>query len=415
MTDISFAGCPVGPGGPNGPGGNAEVEEATAAPAYVYVVWIGCGGIGFARSADDGAHFDTAVTVPGSGGHSWDPAITVAQDGSVYVSFMLSTGPLKAPGVFMNPVVAVSGDHGATFSQVYQVRPPAGGNWGDRDFIAAGPHGELYLTWDYGPSAAEVQMVCNAAGSCGYSAGDLNAVIETSADGGRTWGPITPLGPGYPLGGGYSAPLVVSPDGKLDVLYAGHPENPRTGALGPGYEFFTASADGTHWPASPMKLWPGNGTLSLSEWWIDGDISTDSAGNLYATWDTQTSAGDIGWLTDSADGGRTWSAPVRVTPDSTGAPHITESAGGPPGIAYVGWQTSAPRQGYATYLRPFSITRGWLGPVIQVSTAYGKAAVWPGDTFGIAVLPDGRITLTWGSAIGGNTSQIYSSVVTLAR
>ena len=29
-------------------GQNAEVEAATAAPSYIYQVWIGCGGIGYA-------------------------------------------------------------------------------------------------------------------------------------------------------------------------------------------------------------------------------------------------------------------------------------------------------------------------------------------------------------------------------
>jgi hypothetical protein len=156
------------------------------------------------------------------------------------------------------------------------------------------------------------------------------------------------------------------------------------------------------------------GSLSVPEWWIDGDISADAAGNLYATWDTQTARGDIGWLTYSQDGGRTWSAPLRVTPDTDLAPHIVESAGGRAGVAYVAWQTSAPAPGYATYLRPFSIQRGWLGSAIKVSGAYGNPAVWPGDTFGIALLPGGRISLTWGSALGtSKVSAIYSSVLTI--
>src|SRR5215467_3289984 len=64
MTDISV-GCA---------GSSAEVEEAFAPPGYVYAEWIGCGGIGFARSADSGLHFGAPVTVPGSAGGSWDPA-----------------------------------------------------------------------------------------------------------------------------------------------------------------------------------------------------------------------------------------------------------------------------------------------------------------------------------------------------
>jgi hypothetical protein len=79
----------------------------------------------------------------------------------------------------------------------------------------------------------------------------------------------------------------VAPDGSVDVLYVAHPTDPGTDKVHPGYEYFTSSPDGTHWPAAPLKLWPGQGTLSVPEWWIDGDISTDAAGNLYVTWDTQ--------------------------------------------------------------------------------------------------------------------------------
>lgn len=400
MTNISV-GCA---------GGSSEVEEAFAPPSYIYAEWIGCGGIGFARSTDSGQHFDAAMTVPGSKGFSWDPAITVATDGTVYAAFMHGNGQASSASNY--PVVAVSHDHGATFTHVHQDLPPAPGNWGDRDFIAAGPGNELFLTWDYGPSDAEVRTLCAKAGSCSFSNGDFNAVIQTSGNGGATWGPIIHLEPGFPLGGGYGAPLVVRPGGSVDVLYIAHPTDPVTDKVHPGYEYFTSSTDGTHWPAAPEKIWPGKGTLSVPEWWIDGDISADAAGNLYVTWDTQTAGGDIGWLTYSEDSGRTWSAALRVTPDTDNAPHIVESAGGQAGIAYIAWQTSAPAQGYATYLRPFSIEHGWLAPAIKVSAAYGNARVWPGDTFGISPLPDGSISLTWGSALGKSPlSAIYACVV----
>ena len=292
MTKIS-AGCP---------GNSSEVEEAFAPPSYIYAEWIGCGGIGFARSTDFGQHFAAAMTVPGSRGFSWDPAITVAADGTVYAAFMHSATLGSSTSYF--PVVAVSHDHGLTFAQVHRDLPPVPGNWGDRDFIAAGPAGQLYLTWDYGPSLGAIKTLCAKGGSCAFSSGDLNAVIQTSSDGGATWGPITHLEPGFPLGGGYGAPLVARPDGSIDVLYNAHPTDQGTEKLHPGYEYFTSSTGGTNWPASPARLWPAQGTLSLTEWWIDGDISTDTAGNLYVTWDTQTPAGDIGWLTYSRDGGR---------------------------------------------------------------------------------------------------------------
>src|SRR5271169_3732010 len=114
MTDISRCA-----------GSSSEVEEAFAPPSYVYAEWIGCGGIGFARSADSGRHFGAAMTVPGSRGFSWDPAITVAADGTVYAAFMHSAG--QGGHASNYPVVAVSRDHGATFAAVHPDLPPAPG------------------------------------------------------------------------------------------------------------------------------------------------------------------------------------------------------------------------------------------------------------------------------------------------
>jgi hypothetical protein len=62
---------------------------------------------------------------------------------------------------------------------------------------------------------------------------------------------------------------------------------------------------------------------------------------------------------------------------------------GPPGIAYVGWLSDNARQGFAQYLRPFSISSGWLAKPIRVSRQFGNPNVWPGDTIGISLLPAG--------------------------
>jgi hypothetical protein len=79
-----------------------------------------------------------------------------------------------------------------------------------------------------------------------------------------------------------------------------------------------------------------------------------------------------------------------------------------------------PRTPARPFLRPFSITKGWLPPAIQVSPQYGNKKIWPGDAFGISILPTAgknapeRISLTWASAIKGHkNSEIYGAVVTL--
>ena len=149
----------------NGP--NAEAVQATDGP-YVYEAWIGCDdGIGFARSVDGGATFGPAVTLPESNtlhflGDSWDPAIAVAPDGTVYVSFMVYRFVEGQPLV-KSPVVDVSFDHGVAFPQSAPLPVPPStdpnGNWGDRPFIAVAPNGNLYVTWDYGPSYSQVQLL----------------------------------------------------------------------------------------------------------------------------------------------------------------------------------------------------------------------------------------------------------------
>src|SRR5881296_165390 len=115
-------------------GQNAEVEQAVDATlGYVYETWMGCRGIAFARSTDGGLTFDTPISVPDSTGsnyNSWDPAVAVGPDGTVYATFMLTHGAQ------WYPVVAASFDRGVTFPQVTELIPPDPKNWGDRPFIA---------------------------------------------------------------------------------------------------------------------------------------------------------------------------------------------------------------------------------------------------------------------------------------
>ena len=390
------------------PGQNTEVEEATdPIGTYVYEAWIGCNGIGFARSTDGGRHFGRAVRVRGSGPGSWDPALTVAPNGAVYAAFMVA----KRSRTF--PVVLASFDHGARFPRMTALVGPRKNNWGDRDFIAAGPGNTVYLTWDYGPYGRAIKLRCPKGGSCGFRAGDLNIVLQASTDGGRTFGPMTHVTAGYPAGGADMAPLVVEPSGRIDVLYQRYRVSGKAYTLGVGHSYFTASTDGGHRWARPVEVGGAAGTMSPSDWWIDGAIAIDAGGNLYATWDTQSRRHDTGWLAYSTDHGVRWSAPVRVTPDAARVPHIVQSAGGPDGVAYVGWLTDQPHTGYAEYLRTFSIARGWLGPPRRISRQFGRPQLWPGDTFGISTLAPNQVVLSWGSALpstAGN-SEIFAASV----
>src|SRR5207248_6257196 len=116
------------------------------------------------------------------------------------------------------PVVAVSSDHGQTFPRVTVLNPPDPKNWGDRDFLAIGPDNTVYLTYDYGPNRTSVTFVCASSGSCGFSTGDVNVVMQKSSDYGKTWGPMSYVSPGFPASGADSGPIFVEPGGRIDVL-----------------------------------------------------------------------------------------------------------------------------------------------------------------------------------------------------
>jgi hypothetical protein len=395
-------------------GQNAEVEQAVdTGLGYVYETWMGCRGIAFARSTDGGLTFNTPISVPDSTGsnyNSWDPAVAVGPDGTVYAVFMLTHGAA------WYPVVAASFDHGVTFPQVTELVPPDPKNWGDRPFVAVGPDNSVDVTWDYGPNRTSVTYLCATNGSCGFATGDLNIVMQKSTDHGKTFGPMTYVSPGFPASGGDSAPMVIEPNGRIDVLYQGyHITDTASYAMEPGYEYFTASTDGGSTWSPPVRLGPNNGTMSLDEWWIDGDIAMDTAGNLYAVWDTQGGDNDIGWLSYSTDHGAHWSTPVQAPPDQLNVPHVMEVAGGGSGIAYVSLFSSADPRGYAQYLRTFSIKSGWLSDPVRVSPDFGDTAVWPGDTFGISTLSPGQVVLSWGSATPTTQkkSNIFATNVTV--
>ncbi|MDX6480121.1 MAG: hypothetical protein QOG85_631, partial [Gaiellaceae bacterium] len=355
---------------------NAEVVQAVDGD-YVYEAWIGCNGIGFARSVDGGKTFEPSTVVRGSrrnGLHVWDPAIAVAPDGTVYAAYMMGPSEdLFGGAAPIETAVAVSHDHGASFDRVSKLPLPASPTpaFGDRPSIAAGSGGALYVTWDYGPRRDEERIACPPAGSCYFDGGDFNAVFEKSADGGKTWTPLHAISPGYPLGGVYSAPIVVEPSGALGVLYLQHPTDPDTRAVSPGHEYFIRSTDGgSNW-SKPVLVGSQAYTLGVKEWWIDGSLALGPDGTLYAGWDSQVGSRDTGWFSWSTDGGKHWSSPVRVA--SSRSEHLTEVAAAGPGDVYVGWQTVIPGKGYATFLRRYSLDKGWTGPAVRVSTTYGSA------------------------------------------
>jgi hypothetical protein len=413
IRDVS-AGCP----------GTGDISEAVdRARGYVYQEFEGCDhghGVGFARSANGGHSYTAPVALPFSGG-GWDPSLAVAPDGTVYAAFM------KTAGHRTYPRIDVSHNYGRTFTVERSLRPARPHNWGDAEYLAVGPDGTLYVAWGYGPSNSEVKWRCSPDGSCWAYRGDVNVVVQRSTDEAKTFTPRSVVSTGYPDGGADEGDVTVAPDGAVDVLYQGyHVVNRKTLRLARGHEYFTTSADGGKRWSAPVKVGAAAGRMTINEWWDDGSIATGSAGEVYATWDTQGKAGshktDTGWVSFSTDGGRRWSAPVQATPDRRGVPHITEVAGAGPGRAYVAWLSSSDPRGWALYLRTFEIRArggpGWLSGAARISRKFGDPKAFPGDTFGIAAFSPAALAVSWGSAVPGshgNASVFAAPVRVLTR
>jgi len=411
ISDVSL-GCP----------GTGDISEAVDRTRdYVYQEFEGCdggNGIGFARSLSDGDSYSRPVALPDSDG-GWDPWLAVAPDGTLYAAFMNTFGNRTYP------VIDVSRDYGRTFRAEQSLRRVHANDWGDADYLAVGSNGTLYVAWDYGPSSSQVKLACSPTASCWATSGDLNVVVQRSADEAKTFTPMSVVNPGYPDGGADEGDVTVAPDGAVDVLYQDYKVvNARTLRLADGHEFFTTSADGGKTWSRPVEVGARAGQMTVNEWWNDGSIATDSGGEVYATWDTQGGAGshrtDIGWVSFSRDGGREWSAPVRATPDRKNVPHITQVAGAGPGEAYVAWVSSSDPRGYALYLRTFSIgadggAGGWLSGAVRVSREFGNPNDAPGDTFGIATFSPTGLVLSWGSAVAGSrgSTSVFAAPVLL--
>ena len=404
-------------------GSNAEVQQTyDSARGILYELWIGCGGIGFSRSLDGGRSFQPAFVVPGSvpegiPGESWDPSIALAPNGTLYVAFIVHVPVTFSQLSYDAPVVAWSVDHGVSFQGWSYVSTPSANVFADRDFLAIAPDGTLYVTWDLAPYANLVRIACNPYASCFYTAGDFNVVFAASTNGGVTWSGATPISPGFPYGGAVAAPLLVEPDGAVDVLYEDYNiTNATTHTLGRGFNYFTQSTNGGATWAPRVRL--SNASFSPTVWWIDGAIARGADGTLYAGFDAQLSLGaDQGWVAVSRDDGAMWSqrALTPAAPSPSGEIMVTPVAG-PPGFAYVAWMTDdTPSGGWVTYIQKLTGLTSQITPPRLVSAEVGAARNWTGDTLGLTYLGAGTSAVSWSYGVNGTgsttTSQVFEARV----
>ncbi len=402
-------------------GPNAEPVSAVDG-RYVYVAWIGCASattnIAVATSSDGGATFGAPVLISPSPS-SWDPTLAVGPDHHVYLVYMVGhvscVFTTCSSVAVTSPYVAVSTDHGASFSAgqpLYQPVAPTTSNFADRPFVAIAPDGTIAVSYDFGPGTAPYSLLCAKGQSCSFAAGQYNAVVQVSRDGGATWSNQIPIDPRYPVGGEWSAALVAEPNDTFDALMWDHLTEPTTYAMSSGPITFSHSGvDGLTWTTPSLV---NAAPIPLTTWWVDGSIGIDAGGTLYAAWDAQGVGGDTPYLAYSTNDGQSWSTPIAMAPGSN-ASHLVEVVGGAPGTAYLAMQTGD-AMGYRTKVAGFSVSTLRLSPWKTVSPTLYDPSVWPGDTLGLtyrgATGTSAHLFVYWGGALmDSGSSEIWGSSV----
>ncbi|MCI4361059.1 MAG: fibronectin type III domain-containing protein, partial [Thermoplasmata archaeon] len=220
------------------------------------------------------------------------------------------------------------------------------------------------------------------------------------------------MDPEYPWGGAPCGPLLVAPNGAIDVLFEDYNITGASHALGLGYNYFTRSTDGGVLWSTPVAL--SDYSFPNDVWWIDGAITEDRSGSLYATYDSVNATADTAWVAISRDGGTTWTPSIQVNPDTNAAAHnLVEGAGGENGTVYVAWMTNASGS-EVTDEAPLSGNGTTWGPVVQVSDQPGLAGLWIGDTLGISYVGGGRVAVSWSYGVyqaGFAGSQVFAAVL----
>jgi hypothetical protein len=388
-----FAGCTAGGPGTVSPG--AEVEPWTAVnprnPANIITEWQqdrwdngGAHGLVAGVTHDFGRHWKKVV-VPKiskcSGGiydRASDPGVSFSADGKTLYAISLSVDNFDPDLGFVTSAILISRsrDGGDTWSDPVTVkRDDNAATFNDKELIFADPTDpkRAYAVWDRSDERLSQPVW-----------------FTQTADAGKTWSPARiihdPTAPGatdvrFTIGN----QIAVEPNGTLLDMYFeassadndeagdfGHKRpdsllSPRAETVGPRIQVIRSTDHGRTWsepitvsPVDPTEIVDPDNHQPLRTADIVPDIAVDHhSGRLFVTWqDASVATSGSGILvTSSADGGRTWSRPIKVnkTPDSaeegTGqafTPVVDVASDGGVAVTYYDFRKDTPGAGAAT-------------------------------------------------------------------
>ena len=377
-----LAGCTITDTGPGTKFPNTELEPSLAInptdPTNVVGTWQqdrwssgAAVGSGFGASSNGGQTFTTGA-IRGltycSGGSDFsrasDPWLTFAPDGTLYQMSLVET---KVPTGGNTPTgmsVSRSGDGGFTWEVptfiAYDVDPSL---FNDKNTITADPYDAdyVYAIWDRldaPPGKGSLKSSENTSGFRGPT------LLSRTTDGGNTWEPARII---YNLGTHNQTignQIVVLPNGTLVNLF-NLIRNDNKGKIR-GYNVAVIRSP------DRGETWDANATIVSNLQYVQvtdpdtgapvrtGDIIPEVAvdrttGTLYAVWqDGRWANGTNSHVafSQSRDGGRTWTSPVKIdnapTNVSAFTPSVAVARDGTVGVAYYDFRNNDAAAGLPT-------------------------------------------------------------------
>ncbi len=345
--------------------GGAEVEPSVAVnptnPANIVGVWQqdrsstgGARGVATAASRDGGATWTRSAAPPFSrcaGGNAAnqgdyarasDPWVSFGADGTAWQIALGLNGAWPLPDSSNAILVSRSIDGGANWSPPTVLIRDTGAYLNDKESITADPYDSryVYAVWDRLDTA-----------------GSGPTYFARTTDGGANWEPARPIYDPGSTAQTINNQLVVLPDGTLALLFTRLPTT-TPNAVAPAMLLLRSTDQGATWSA-PVTVAAvqalGTADAASGRRVRDGahlgSIAAGPRGELAVVWqDARFSGGavdDIAFAR-SADGGLTWSAPVRIN-GAPGArafvPVVHVRADGVIGVGYYDLRNDLPDPG----------------------------------------------------------------------